>query len=671
MKADANKSKKKRILLNREGSVLPQLLVAGALIAAVSTSVLQYTKTSSKSSKFEAEKINQRSLINQLQDTLRTRSACTATLAGRAVNSTAALAQLNDGTSVFINLAPAAARSLKVFGSPGTAGSISIMDMSTDSFESHGAAYELKNPDGTPSGVFERVGKFFLEINYRKGIHYNGAGALIVKSDKVVTDSTLGQARNTKLIPILAVYESDAAGSTGNIKNCTSLDDEGKSTKQLREDGIASLNSFSEAYCSDLFDGSTVQDGRCRHITVHDDSADYAATLKGNVIIQESNFSTGDNLNVEGALSAGLAASIGDSSDGTVAVNNSISVGNVTAPDTQGTAHFENSVGVGTTPSAQTTSLKINGSASFGSGWNPPATNGSVSIKNNLAIGPGSSAQSLNAPTSMHLSKNMGVGTAVTSTGTGYIDLNRSLTIGNQSEEGNGNITANGYVDIPNQDVDAAVPEHAATQAWVANKVAKTLDPNSVGDATSIFSDIMAANPNESGFSSFCRGTKTANLLGPVSQSSAFSSSRCNMVSEYCSKDGSCNTVYAESGGVISSGDIVTSSGWIRTNKSNGLIKASGTLEGNVIRAKSSICLNGVCKTSWDDITSSHGSCQTRSSGQTCSDGYFVRRVNLNKSNFTYPTSYTSSGAFGVSKNESTTSVVDSISFQCCKMIQN
>ena len=656
------------IIKNTSGSILPQLIVAAAVIGGISTAVMNYTKNAQKSTRYEAENITKKDLISNFQDIFRSKSACSTTFSGENPSAPINLAQVSNGTSTVINL-NGTNRSTKVFGNIGTQGTISIMSMATQDFETHGPAYQLKDNTGALTGSWQRVGKFFLKVSFKRGIHYNNTGGLIAKSDQETTKLSVSSVNQYKLIPIIATYQSNAGGSSGNIVNCIAMDDEGKSYKELGDDGVGSLNSGLSEYCSILFEGNAEQDGQCRHITVSDGPTDYAAKIGGRVIIQQSNFSTGDNLDVAGSVGVGQAIGVGQGLDGRLSMSNSLSVGTITPPADDGDAHFQNSVGIGVAPSSMLGSVKVNASAAIGPSFNPIG-DGNLAVQGALRVGPGANT-STSAPGTLQVEQNLGIGTIPSRFQSGFVHANRSVTVGNVSEEGNGNLTVQGYINVPNQSLTVSNGDHAATQSWVATKVGNTLDPNSVGAAANIMTDIMAANPDETGFSAFCRGTRTKNIIGPVPASS-FLSGMCNMISEYCSKDGECPTVFAEGGGVNSAGNITSGSGWLRATKANALIRANtGTMSAPDVRARTSLCLRGVCKTSWSAITPSHGACQNRSSNQSCSSGYFVRRVTLNKSNWNYPTSFTTSGAWGVNRNTQTRSVVDSITVQCCKVNQN
>lgn len=674
MKKEIKKSSKfSSILGNSKGVILPQLIVTAAVIGAISVSVMNYTRNASKSAKYEAEKISKKNLIEEFKNVLRSKSACSSSFAGARVTD-ASINTLHDGSNLIINLA-SADRNLLMYGSPGTLGVISIMSMELNGLLNHGAVYTIKS--GPNAGQTRQVGKFFLKVTFKKGIHYTAAGAEIVKTaaqDLKATQSTLSFVKQTKLIPIMATYNP----VNSVIAECISMSDldnagKVKTTKELVAGTTAALNSEMSTYCLDLFEGDATQDGRCRHITVYDNAGtggQYAATLGGNVTIQQSDFSTGNDLFVEGSLSTGrvqAATGIAPGTDGAVAVDLSMAVGSIAIvpPAANGAAHFETSIGIGEAPPAATGSIEVNLSASFGPGMSPSTSGGNVSIEGSMRTGSGANA-STPAVGNLYVEKRLAIGGAPVGAA-GHVKVYNSMAVGRANESA-GSIAVEGHVNIPNQTVTDNEPTHAASQQWVAQKIANTLNPGSVSDVAAIFADIMAANPNEAGVAAFCKGTRTNNLTGTVSANSQFSSGICNMVAEYCSKDGECAGVYAEADGVKSGGDIKTSSGSIQVTRSGGKITSdTGEMKASTIRAKSNLCLNGVCKSSWGAITKSHGTCSSHSSGY-CSSSGFVVRVAVNKSNFTYPTSFSSSGAWGVTSSSTTKSVVNSISYTCCKM---
>ena len=624
-------------------------VVAAGLLAGLSVAVVNLSKNLSKSSRKVSQDMSVNSLRLEVFSSMKNTIACTNTLNG--ISSTGgAVASIRDAANSII------ISSGGVYGnSSGNAqAKVSVTSIDFDSYTNTGSAYRS---DPT-LGATDRInGTANVSISFRRG-SLNGG--------KTETDERAlggGNVRGVVRIPVRVVIDT----TSNEVLSCSSA--------QL---------TYVDAFC-DSFDGDSTYDSRCRHITIEDGvgMTDYAAKFIGNVEISDSDIAanTLKTLHVHGSTGVGRDADIAN--DGNLSVAHSVAVGSLTpSPAEVGSAHIGNSLGVGTTPdSGNNGSLKGVGSISIGSGYDVEPNTGSTSVKTALGVGivapPGAG--------NVRTTGNVGVGTDPETTATRNLKVG-SLSIGSGVDyDTDGNILVEGFVHLPNQLSTDSNPMHVATQEWVSTKVANTLNPDAINMVNSILSDILGTNPNEVGASAVCQGFRIQHANTTYSARAAYTGSGCVLTPLYCNTNGQCTTVFAEGGGVNSSGSIISTGGNITTSSGH-IDVTNGTAQARTIRAGTKICLPdnasftessaAKCKTTWSTITISRTGCYTKSSGQSCNSGDYLVRIAVSKQTVSPVTSVGHSNkyyagritAVSVSLGSSNFSVMNNLTYTCCKI---
>ncbi|EQC46780.1 type II secretion system protein [Bacteriovorax sp. Seq25_V] len=650
--------KKVNLFKSSSGFTLAEVMISAGIVGVISVAVMQLTGNLFKSTRYTNQSMTANSLRATLYTSLRSKNACQTTFAGAVVTANANLASIaGPGGGAVIT-------SGAVFGDPNltdASGRITITDIHTENYQANGAAYRS---DPTLGATDRQNATVDLVVVYKRGDYENKA-----TTDADEKAKTLGSITNELRIPVQLVHDT-----AGSVVTCDT-----------------ESNTYTKALCDSL-QGELNTDGFCRHITVEDDLApnsDYAATFKGNVNIEASNITpTANDLRVDGSVGIGRDPVEYAGQGGYMAVKNSIVVGasplappNVTAYEEPGVGFFNNSLGVGRDADAAKGSITVGASIAIGSTVAYPGGDGNASVQKSLGVGVNPAAR---AAGEAHINNSIGVGSTrppfanagSLRAGSLIIDSGTSL-----ADPGAGNIVVSGYVHIPNQtESQANTPTHAATMGWVARKIADTITP-AIGNLTSVYNDILSSNPSEVGFAQICQGMQIQSADGSYTVG-VYSAGRCNFDLKHCTESGVCNAVYAGTGGVTSIGNITSTNGNITANlgnisapKAGATISApNGTVSANRVSAASQLCLNGNCKSNWEQINIGTSSCVTVSAGNQCSSGYFISRINTTTTTVQYVSNVTpnyyngSVTSVSVAKSTSPT-LVTGFSYSCCKAV--
>jgi len=653
--------KKLNLLKSSSGFTLAEVMISAGIVGVISVAVMQLTGNLFRSTRATNQSMTANTLRATVYTSLRSKNACQTTFAGQVITANAAIPTITGPSGAAVITSGA------VFGDPNltdASGRITVTDIHTENYQANGPAYRS---DPTLGATDRQNATVELVIVYKRGDFENKA-----TTDAIEKTKTLGSVTNELRVPIQLVHDAAGAAVTCDTES----------------------NTYTKAMCDSL-QGELNTDGFCRHITVEDDlpaNSDYAATFKGNVNIEASNITpTNNDLRVDGSVGIGRDPVEYAGQGGYLAVNNSIVVGNsplappdVTAYDEPGVGFFNNSLGIGRVADAAKGSLVVGASVSIGSTVAYPGGDGNVAILKSLGVGANPAARLTGEA---HISNSVGVGAGrppfanagSLRAGSLIIDSGTSL-----ADPGAGNIVVNGYVHLPNQSENqAGTPTHAATMGWVARKIADTITP-AIGNLNSVYNDILSSNPSEVGFAQICQGMQVQSADGTYTVG-VYSGGRCNFNLKHCSESGVCNVVYAGTGGITSigsvtttgpGGNIVSQQGNITASKAGAVISApNGTVSGDKISATSSLCLNGFCKSNWEQINIRHGSsCSTVSAASACSSGSFIRRINVQTSNITYvsnvsPNYYNGSVTSVTVSKSSPTPITTGFTYECCNAV--
>ncbi|EQC46831.1 hypothetical protein [Bacteriovorax sp. Seq25_V] len=681
-----------RIFSSNSGSVLPQIIATSALVGALAVGVLNLTKNSGKVVKYEAQRSLEDKFKFEVLNALRKKSACFATLGGvNVADGTTGFTDLSDGFKVFASTDPA---KNDIYGKSeagqvnANSTAIRLVSMTLNNYAATGAPYRENGAVG-----YKRAATTVLEIIYeREGNYAASAGNTTQRLD----------------IPLQVVHSSTSGGGTGVITECNIHIVDG--TDQ-RATGL----------CQSL-GGLIDTDGNCRHINVEDDNApnnDYAATFKGNVLVEESKFNyqpafpdKNNHLRVEGSVGVGRDPIDNNDDGGELSISRSMVIGatalqpNDAGFNEAGVVQINNSLGVGKVPNAAKGSVLANESVSVGSSFpsDSPVNleDGDLAVKNSLSVGNGMTATAAGIPGSLEVKKTLYVTSlanpatkpdgAIFIQGANSFALigDSSATTGAISHSNNsgarGNLQADGFLNIPSQALNfapttAAERQRAATMAWVANKVSQTISPTHAGDVAQVMTAIQdETTPNGKGFISICKGMwarnpDPTNFVGGVP--SGFST--CDLLLKHCSMnsatDPTCQQIYANT--VTSTGNITTTGNGSYITATNGNITASqgnisansGEVIGSTVKTNNSggiISLNSCEINNWSSILigTNYGSCSTRSVSGQCPAGTFGVSATPVYSNWTYASNASRSGV-----SNSTKRYVSNVNMKCCEMI--
>lgn len=646
-----------RRIHSESGFTIMEGVVAAGLLAGLSVAVVNLSKNLSKASRKTSQDMSVNSLRMEVFSSLKNPDGCSNTLLNLdAIGDTVPVIQNSNGGTIIT--------SGGVYGNAtGNAQSrVQITGIDLENYSSVGATYSSPGA-AAAAGIKDRInGTLDLKITFQRGDRSSG------RADEAERKLGGGSSIGYVTIPVKVVTDVSAAR---NILSC-----------------ISTKHTFVDAFC-DSFDGDSNYDEKCRHLTLQNRSGDalppatdYSANFRGNVIITDSDITANagrNHLYVYGSVGVGIASATG-ANEGHLFIDESISVGSgIDPPGGKGDGHFESAVGVGVAPAADNGSLMVNSSAAFGSGFSVPALDGALSIEKSLGIG----VVAPNTAGDIQVTNHVGVLIDPT---TSDVRLSAdSISVGGEADPGSLNVVVGDYVNIPNQAVTDSNATHVATQNWVSTKVANTLNPDVISSVSTIIGDILGGSPDEAGASAICQSFRVQNAksLTDYSDRAALSGSGCLMEPVYCSEDDQCTTVYAEASGLNSDGSIIAESGDI-TTASGHINVPAGTAQGDSV-VGSTICLpdnnsfnessTTKCKTSWASIKVVHGSCYSVSAGGTCGGGYFVAQINVTKQNLSPVTSVSHSSTYyaggytkaTVSSSTSTYSVMNTITYSCCK----
>ncbi len=650
---------KENVFFGASGFTIVEALVAAGLLSGLSLAVINLTDNLSKASRKSSQDMKVNSLKMEAYSVFSNPASCEATLAG--LNSGgAAVPTIQDGSGNVI------LTNGGVYGEA-TGNAKARITINSINIANYSAISDPYSSDASvAAAVNDRVdGKIDIVINFSRGDRSNG------KTDAEEALRTGGNVSGTITVPVRV-----STNMAGTIQSC-----------------LTTRNSFVDAFC-DSFDGDSTFDSKCRHVTIQDadGSTDYAATFKGNVNIEGSDIGANaafNHLYVYGSTGVGRSTESGalDVNDGRLSASGSLLVGPGLSPAglLSGSAHFSNSVGIGIAPNTSlASSLTVLGSTSFGSGVNVPGANGSLTIEGSLGVG-------VVAPATVgtvQVARNVGVGIVPTTAAASQLSA-LSMSVGSgMNDPGAGNVIVEGFVHLPNAPDNDNNPTHAATQEWVARKVSNTLNPDVINEISDILNDILSSNPGDAGAGAVCKGFRVNNAKTPgttySAQATYSSGTGCRLAPMYCNVNGQCSSVFAEGGGINSSGSIVASPGDIKTTTGH-VYTSTGTGEGNTVKGNK-ICLPDpsfnassatVCKTSWNSITIEHGGCYTRSAGSNCNSGDFLTKITVTKKNISPATDASASPNYyagkitsaTVSSSQTTYSIMSNISYTCCEAV--
>lgn len=629
---------------NNSGFTLAEVMVATGILSILSLTVAYLTKNISKVQRATEQNVSVNSLRLSAFRNLRDVTSCGATLNGIDPSGVVNLAQIRgkNGASVITSGA--------VYGGTGDGGNaaskLRITGIVLSNYHSSGDAYR----SGGSAAVNTMDGSAKITISYIKGNRVSSAS-----SDAKERGKSTGSIQGEIIVPVsFAHVYTGSAINPGAIQGCA-----------------VSETSYVQGICDSL-NGQNTADSKCREITVNDSANDYSVSFKGNVNITNAGAASANNneLIVEGSI--GIGRDSETDATGKLSVASSLAVGLAApAPGAVGTAEFLGAVGIGVAPAANDGSLRVNGSAAFGSGMTVPGTNGSVKVKNSVGVGVAAPA----GDGDIQASNSMGIGASPPG-GSGDLYVANGVTVGAASALEANSLVIQDALIIPNQAATDSNGTHAATQYWVASKVANSLDPNFVGDVTAIIDDIMSGT-GEAAAEKLCLSLKIRNADETTFSPAAVYDGNCTITPKYCSTDGQCAGVYAGTGGIDSAGKIESVSGDIISEA--GDITASGDVKANIVRAESELCFGSSCKTSWSSISITRSGCSNKSAGVKCASGEFVARVMLSTKVVSYKSSYTVSPVYyagkytsvGSSTGSGSRTVGDTLTYTCCKANNN
>ena len=640
---------------NNSGFTLVEVMVATGMLSVLSLTVAYLTKNITKVQRATEQNVTVNSLRLTAYKSLSSPDACMETLQGKSPSGVVNLPEVKDRNGNSVITAGA------VYGGEGkgknAASKLTITAITLSSYQSNGDPYR-NSTTGAPDTM---DGTARIVISYKKGDRVG-----VTSSDAKERSKSIGSVQGEISIPVSFSHEYTGPGAPGNIIRCASA-----------------APSYGKGIC-DSFDGNNINDEKCRHITVNDKDPDYAVTFKGNVKIENAATDNNELTILGGSLGIGTEAET--DAPGKVSVNGTLSVGlaNPHSPIV-GSVDLTGALGVGAPANIQQGSLKVEGSASIGLGINVSGNNGN--FKTGYSLGVGAAAPQDPIPAipgshagNMHVASSMGVD-KIPSSVIGHLGVNGGITVGSGVANPDGiSIGVEGAVRIPNQSATDNNAKHAATQYWVASKIANSLDPGVVGQVNDIINDIMGSGTDQAAAKNLCQGFRVKNAGNALVTYApgVWDGNICSITPKYCSTDGQCNTVYAEAGGVNSAGHVLTTNGNIISNSGN-ISTSSGDVRAKTVRADNSLCLRGSCKTSWSAINVTSTGCYSASVGATCNVGYFISRVTLTKRTINFKNTYSvtrnyyagnvtsTSGNFG----NSSKSVGDSVSYYCCKAVNN
>ncbi len=639
--------------MSYSGFTLAEVMVATGLLGILSLTVVHLTKNMSKVRRSTMQDVSLSSLRLMAFSSLRDTTSCGETLINVDPSGTTNIGSIKNraGNNIITAGSVFGDSSVGANNNEGSSASkLTITGIVLTNYSADGDPYR-----SAPGGAVDTLnGNGQVIISYVKGDRTLGGA-----NDDRERQRSLGASSGTISIPVSFshVHNPASPANPGAILSCNSI-----------------ANSFSKGIC-DSFDGNNDIDEKCRHITLADSEApnnDFAVTFKGNVNIENSDTNANQNeLVVDGSVGIGVPPET--NINGKLSVAHSLAVGpeaNNSAPNTQGDADFDGSIGIGVAPSATAGNLSVNSSALFGSGTLPTAGDGNVDARGSVGVGLDAAVGNTG---SLSMSNSIGINKAPSGVA-GHMGIEGSISVGAGAPlPSSGSMAVSGYVSIPNQASTESVAKNVATQEWVATKIARTLDPSVVNNVTDIVSDILGGSTDQAAAKSICESLAIRDANGGYSTRGVFSSGVCTITPKYCSTDGQCNVVYAGSGGVNSVGNVLTTGGSITA--SGDIRTTTGDVRAKNIRANNSLCINTVCKSDWNSLEVTHGSCYNRNSSSSCNDGDFIVGVTLKTKNITYLSSFNVTPNYysgnvtsiSTSKSYSTRTVGDDVTYRCCE----
>ncbi len=506
---------KKEYFMNKKlltaGMSLMEIMVAMGLAGVLSVGTMRIMSNMSKQQKTMETKSAEEALIYELQTSLRQKNHCEATFLGITPSTTGVainnIYRFNDSATgtgyrtAIPNIAPN--------GVIGTGpGAIQIVSMRAIS-------------ETTPPAVGNATQfNVTLEITLKSAANSNASFVrdhtrrIPLSMSRIISPASPTpncMANNTGVLRSSCAFTCHTSLDSAIVAACTTLG------------GVVDI--ASAPWCRGLRIGS---------ISQNDPPSTPAATIPDGIAMRITN-----NAHIVGGVTIGSTVpddefNVSDASDsGKLSVRTSLRVGSIGAiPTTAGTARFDNSIGVGTTPSATPGTGYFN--TSIGVGTAPSATAGtgyfSTSIGVNTAPstigGTGSFSTSIgvggdpsNFTGTGYFTRSIGIGIAPSTTaGTGY--FNYSLGVGAEPPGASGQLRTTGNVGIaeaPDTGTTFALrvngrirstllateivadQQTVVTAGWVAQHVARAFATGLTGGMQAdIASHILNMSPNAS-----------------------------------------------------------------------------------------------------------------------------------------------------------------------------
>lgn len=401
---------------------------------------------------------------------------------------------------------------------------------------------------------------------------------------------------------------------------------------------LSDQSTFVEASCDSL--NGFMEDGKCKDIFIENRLGNAglqqspAVTVQGNLFIspdategaptgQVSDFGSvgigllpntaagavASNLDVAGSVGIGVAstgvagdlsvnnsAAIGggivpSGNDGDLQVKGGFSVGATAPPATDGSAHFDNSVGIGVAPTATAGDLSVNRSVGIGMAPLVGANGGNLSVARGLGVG----VASPNVVGRGHFTENVtidnsvGVGTAA-SGDAGDLDILTNLTVGgvafingNDATASKRSMTVGGTVrsDATIAQIDQD-NKHLTTKEWVRQHVGQAFAPTPalVGSLVTYIDNMSATDAYTAIKEAICssmtiNGSGTGNTNCDITGYNSITAMSWNSTNYLltitergggtrttpiynCSRNGTCTNLYASNDARIGRDLIVT-----------------------------------------------------------------------------------------------------------------